>query len=98
MFKGTKLILLSAVSTVFLFTACQEKVVKVYVDENGTEVEKTNKKFKQIAINEFACDKDGYAYTVQRVASGAYTQTEIYIPFFRNHTHGLYQMKCKDLQ
>lgn len=93
-----KYFLILLVTVVFLFTGCQEKIIKIYVDENGTEIAKSDKKFKQITINEFVCDKDGYAYTVQRIASGAYTQIEIYIPFFRNHTYGSYQMKCKDLQ
>lgn len=77
---------------VILFTGCQDKVVKVYVDANGTEIKKDTP-LPLIKMN-YGCDERGYKYYSQRTH-----MYEIYLPLFENQNNGAHQVRCtKDLK
>lgn len=61
----------------FILTGCDQKVVKVYVDENGTEIKKDT--VLPVMKMSYVCDERGYKYYRQ------YTYMHyIYLPLFEN--------------
>lgn len=74
-----------------LLAGCEDKVVKVCVDANGTEIVK-ERVFETFKMN-IACDERGYAYHKQHTY-----QNTIYTPIFSNFNYGAYQVRCKDLK
>lgn len=83
-----KLFRLATISIALLMTSCTTEVVKVYVDENGTEInskEIPTRKFTQI------CDERGYAY--QHTTYDSRTL----VPMLANTGDDIQQVLCKDL-
>ena len=76
---------------VILFTGCQDKVIKVYVDANGTEIP-PKKEFYKVNYNT-ACDSRDYAY--YRVENGRHIS---YTPILENRQTGLTQLTCKEMK
>ena len=68
-------------------SGCNEKIVKVYVDENGTEINKP----KLGTMNaDIVCDDRGYAYYSSKYYAA-------FAPVLENHGYGSYIVECKDL-